>query len=273
MNQSIITCIFFSIAGYLSGSILYAYWIPKILFQKDICALSPDGNPGTANAFVYGGFRAGILALLLELFKGFFPVVLALRTLDIDTPYMIPILIAPVFGHAFPLQFHPKNSNKKGGKAIAVSFGVLLGIFPVVLPVLFLAAAYILFSVVLIIRPHLFRSIITFGVLCLLVFLFVPVLSIDFACLGIALLVIYKHLCAYQNEKLSIRFFFQNSFFKRYLPGNNFGSLFGYQNLNLPLGTWKSVFCIHGPVIFIIYVDSFFSHIYHWLNRKHHARN
>lgn len=61
----------FSIAGYLSGSILYAYWIPKILFQKDICALSPDGNPGTANAFVYGGFRAGILALLLELFKGF----------------------------------------------------------------------------------------------------------------------------------------------------------------------------------------------------------
>ena len=199
MNQSIITYIFFSIAGYLSGSILYAYWIPKILFQKDICALSPDGNPGTANAFVYGGFRAGILALLLELFKGFFPVVLALRTLDIDTPYMIPILIAPVFGHAFPLQFHPKNSNKKGGKAIAVSFGVLL----------FLAAAYILFSVVLIIRPHLFRSIITFGVFCLLVFLFVPVLSIDFACLGIALLVIYKHLCAYQNEKLSIRFFFQ----------------------------------------------------------------
>ncbi|MFR6392557.1 MAG: glycerol-3-phosphate acyltransferase [Roseburia sp.] len=199
----------FSIAGYLSGSILYAYWIPKILFQKDICALSPDGNPGTANAFVYGGFRAGILALLLELFKGFFPVVLALRTLDIDTPYMIPILIAPVLGHAFPLQFHPKNSNKKGGKAIAVSFGVLLGIFPVVLPVLFLAAAYILFSVVLIIQPHLFRSIITFGVFCLLVFLFVPVLSIDFACLGIALLVIYKHLCAYQNEKLSIRFFFQ----------------------------------------------------------------
>ena len=209
MNQSIITCIFFSIAGYLSGSILYAYWIPKILFQKDICALSPDGNPGTANAFVYGGFRAGILALLLELFKGFFPVVLALRTLDIDTPYMIPILIAPVLGHAFPLQFHPKKSNKKGAKAIAVSFGVLLGIFPVVLPVLFLAAAYILFSVVLIIQPHLFRSIITFGVFCLLVFLFVPVLSIDFACLGIALLVIYKHLCAYQNEKLSIRFFFQ----------------------------------------------------------------
>lgn len=113
MNQSIITCIFFSIAGYLSGSILYAYWIPKILFQKDICALSPDGNPGTANAFVYGGFRAGILALLLELFKGFFPVVLALRTLDIDTPYMIPILIAPVLGHAFPLQFHPKTVTKR----------------------------------------------------------------------------------------------------------------------------------------------------------------
>ena len=268
MNQSIITCIFFSIAGYLSGSILYAYWIPKILFQKDICALSPDGNPGTANAFVYGGFWAGILALLSELFKGFFPVVLALRTLDIDTPYMIPILIAPVLGHAFPLQFHPKNSNKKGGKAIAVSFGVLLGIFPVVLPVLFLAAAYILFSVVLIIRPHLFRSIITFWSFSLFRFSPLTLPALELHCLlSISIFALTR------MRNFPSGFSSKNSFFKRYLPGNNFGSLFGYQNLNLPLGTWKSVFCIHGPVIFIIYVDSFFSHIYHWLNRKHHARN
>ena len=71
MNQSIITCIFFSIAGYLSGSILYAYWIPKILFQKDICALSPDGNPGTAgcagrSVHAPTGFREAAKAELFQ---------------------------------------------------------------------------------------------------------------------------------------------------------------------------------------------------------------
>ena len=43
------------IGGYLSGSILYSYLLPKALKGIDITAESPDGNPGTANAFTCAG--------------------------------------------------------------------------------------------------------------------------------------------------------------------------------------------------------------------------
>ena len=50
------TYLFWCTAGYLSGSVLYAYLIPKQFCHVDIRTLSDDGNPGTANAFKYAGF-------------------------------------------------------------------------------------------------------------------------------------------------------------------------------------------------------------------------
>ena len=44
-----------SVLGYLSGSIMYAYLIPKIFLNKDIREESEDGNPGTANVFLNAG--------------------------------------------------------------------------------------------------------------------------------------------------------------------------------------------------------------------------
>lgn len=61
------------------------------------------------------------------------------------------VLAAPVIGHAFPL-FHPRM----GGKAIAVSFGCLLGLYPDLRPVLTLAAFYLIFSLLLVIDPSSF---------------------------------------------------------------------------------------------------------------------
>ena len=67
------------IGGYLSGSVLYSYLLPKALKGIDITAESPDGNPGTANAFTCAGIPIGILVLCMELLKGYLPVHLALR--------------------------------------------------------------------------------------------------------------------------------------------------------------------------------------------------
>ena len=50
----------------------------------------------------------------------------------------------------------------KGGKAIAVSFGCLLGLLPNLSPFFLLAFFYLLFSLLIIIRPHLLRTIITY---------------------------------------------------------------------------------------------------------------
>ena len=69
------------------------------------------------------GTGIGILVLILELFKGFFPVFLAARALNLHHPMFAFVLAAPVMGHAFPL-----SMKFQGGKSIAVSFGVLLGL-------------------------------------------------------------------------------------------------------------------------------------------------
>ena len=60
----------FVIGGYLLGSILFAYVLPKLTRHIDIREMSEDGNPGTYNAFRYGGVICGICVLLT--FEGIF---------------------------------------------------------------------------------------------------------------------------------------------------------------------------------------------------------
>lgn len=45
----------FCLLGYLFGSVTFGYLIPRLIKGVDVRALSSDGNPGTANAFLYGG--------------------------------------------------------------------------------------------------------------------------------------------------------------------------------------------------------------------------
>lgn len=148
--------IFFILYGYLSGSVLYAWVFAHMLKKEDIIGRSKDGNPGTANAFLYGGAVCGILTLTGDLLKGFLPVWLYMRCgRDASTTAlsMALVLTAPVIGHAFSV-FH----RFEGGKGIAVSFGCLLGLMPVWQPVLLLAAFFLLFSLILRITPHFYRT-------------------------------------------------------------------------------------------------------------------
>ena len=70
--------------------------------------------------FRHVGVGLGILVILLELAKGFVPVFLAGRCLDMERAVFGLVLAAPVLGHGWPLW-----DLKGGGKSIAVSFGVL----------------------------------------------------------------------------------------------------------------------------------------------------
>ena len=69
--------ILMSLIGYLSGSVMWAYLIPRIFLDMDICELSEDHNPGSVNVFLNAGVKWGILVLCCELAKGFLPVMLA----------------------------------------------------------------------------------------------------------------------------------------------------------------------------------------------------
>ena len=151
---------------------------------------------------MYGGFFCGLLSLILELAKGFVPVFLGQRFLDTHSLLFIPVLIAPVFGHAFPF-----FRKEKGGKAITASFGVLLGLFPEMRPAVYLAFFFIFFSLIVVVSPHSFRSVVTFGLFALCVLFTVKVPSIQIGSFLITAIVIYRHFIKYLGEPLHIRLF------------------------------------------------------------------
>ena len=145
--------------SFLTGSIMFSQILPQKLMGTDIAALSDDHNPGATNVFVNCGPSLGLLCLFLDLAKGFLPVYLGCKFMDTDNLLFGLILAAPVLGHAIA----PLN-HLKGGKCIACAFGAMLGIIPLsAAGLVILASLYILFSVILKIRPNRVASMITFA--------------------------------------------------------------------------------------------------------------
>ena len=62
--------ILYALFGYISGSVLYAKNFMKLFNKEELIEESKDKNPGTANAFMYGGMTCGIMTLICELLKG-----------------------------------------------------------------------------------------------------------------------------------------------------------------------------------------------------------
>lgn len=150
--------LFMILAGLICGSVLFGSLLPRAMKNIDVTELADDHNPGTANAMKYAGVSVGILCLIGDIFKGAVPVHLSIR-MGLETGSLFPLIMAaPVFGHAYSL-FH----RGKGGKAIAVSFGVLIGLLPLNTVLLaLLVVLYIVNSTLIRIQPHTRRTRITF---------------------------------------------------------------------------------------------------------------
>lgn len=187
--------LFWMIFGYLSGSILFAELLPRWFCHVDIRKISEDGNPGTFNVFQQCGAMMGSLVLALELAKGFFPVHMALQAVNPERWPFALVLAAPVVGHAFPVQH-----IRKGGKSIAVSFGALLGLHPVLLPAVLLAASYLVFSLVVVIGSHAVRSMAAFGMWAAFCCRIPGNEALHLGALLIASVVIGKHLVSEWNH-------------------------------------------------------------------------
>ena len=178
--------VFYIVSGYLCGSILFARVAALILQKGDITVQSADGNPGTANAFLYGGFWCGLLTLCGDLLKGFLPVQMYLKDTGADPGGigLLFVVIAPVMGHIFSVfnGFH-------GGKGIAVTFGCLLGLYPDLRPALVLAFFFLFFSLVVRITPHCDRTVWAYRCAVAGMFLFIDNFYVSAAFLVIALAV------------------------------------------------------------------------------------
>ena len=157
-EDKMLTTIGFILFGYFTGSLLFARYFSNLFCGKDVTVDTPDSNPGTYNAYTYGGFWCGALTLVCDLLKGFLPVFLYIRVSGGTPLGLVLVMSAPALGHIFPI-WHKFD----GGKGIAVSFGVLLGLAPNMLPVLTLALTYLLFSLVFKVNPHFYRLILTYS--------------------------------------------------------------------------------------------------------------
>ena len=143
-----------AILAYLIGSIPVAYIFGRVLKGLDIREHG-SGNMGATNAFRVLGKGPGIVVLILDIVKGIIPVTLVANAFGLgDALSLVIISVAAVAGHNWTIFL-----GFKGGKGMATSLGVLIGL-AIQLPglrivlglatliwlVLFLALGYVSFA-------------------------------------------------------------------------------------------------------------------------------
>lgn len=118
------------LAGYLLGSLPTAVWVGKYKYDIDI-RKHGSFNAGATNTFRVLGKQAGTLVLLVDVLKGVLSVLLPFFLFEYgwgsDTLIQLKIVagIAAVLGHIFPI-----FAKFNGGKGVATSLGVIIGLHP-----------------------------------------------------------------------------------------------------------------------------------------------
>lgn len=115
--------------SYLIGSISFAFFIAKA-HGIDLRKVG-SGNLGSTNLARACGKKWAYICFLLDFLKGFLPTFVAkffIISEQIDSLSLALWLaagVAAILGHMFPFYL-----NFRGGKGVATSFGVVLGIWP-----------------------------------------------------------------------------------------------------------------------------------------------
>jgi glycerol-3-phosphate acyltransferase PlsY len=110
------------LAAFSLGALPFSVILGRLFLRKDITEYG-DGNPGAANVFRAGGNKLGYLAVLLDIAKGAPIVFLSYAFFDLPYISVVIIAVSAVMGHAFS-----PFLRWRGGKSIAVTFGVLIAL-------------------------------------------------------------------------------------------------------------------------------------------------
>jgi glycerol-3-phosphate acyltransferase PlsY len=170
------------IASYALGSIPTGLWLGQRLRGIDIREHGSK-NIGATNTMRVLGKKLGAIALACDIAKGLIPVLIAQRYGEWA---YLPIVcgVAAILGHTFSFFV-----NFKGGKGVATSAGVFMGLAP--LPML---VAVVVFGLVLALtRMVSAGSILAATAMTISVFLLPTPFPIQVLTVVVALLVIYKH--------------------------------------------------------------------------------
>jgi glycerol-3-phosphate acyltransferase PlsY len=108
-----------TIFSYTCGSIPFGLILTKIFLGKDVRKIG-SGNIGATNVLRTGNKYIAIITLLLDISKGFIPVIISQEFFP-DYVHLSGLLT--FLGHLFPIWL-----NFKGGKGVATYLGVLIGL-------------------------------------------------------------------------------------------------------------------------------------------------
>lgn len=122
-NENMLVNLILLFIAYLLGSIPSGLWIGQTFFNINIREHG-SGNTGTTNTFRILGPKAGTIVFVIDFLKG---TLAALLPLIFHAQGISPIVfgLLAVLGHTFPI-----FAQFKGGKAVATSAGMLLGVAP-----------------------------------------------------------------------------------------------------------------------------------------------
>lgn len=176
--------VIFILIAYLLGSIPSALIVGKVGYNIDVREHG-SRNLGATNAFRVLGTKAGIIVTLSDILKGTIATLIPLFAslyFDIEVSRLI-IGIFAVLGHTYPI-----FAKFKGGKAVATSGGIILGINP-----LLFIAIIATFIVTLYLTKYVSLSSMLTGVVATVIAAFLNDLLLFFMILSLTIFVIYRH--------------------------------------------------------------------------------
>ncbi|WP_027179934.1 glycerol-3-phosphate 1-O-acyltransferase PlsY [Maridesulfovibrio bastinii] len=115
--------IFWLVFAYFLGSLPFGLFVAKIS-----CGIDPrqegSKNTGATNVARLCGFGYGVAALVLDLAKGFIPVIMA-SSYSQNWLFLSLVTVAAILGHVYSIFL-----DMKGGKAVATTIGAFLALAP-----------------------------------------------------------------------------------------------------------------------------------------------
>ena len=123
--------ILFAISAYVLGSIPTAIWLGKAKYGIDVREHGSN-NAGATNTFRVLGKKPGVVVLFIDILKGFIAVFLPFifGIGEWGSNHLIEVqlvaALCAVSGHVLPI-----FANLRGGKGVATSLGVIVGVHPI----------------------------------------------------------------------------------------------------------------------------------------------
>lgn len=176
--------IIFGFIGYLLGSIPSALIVSKVGYNIDIREHG-SGNLGATNAFRVLGIKPGIIVIISDILKGTVATLVPLIGLyffDIEVSRLL-IGIFAVLGHTYPL-----FAKFKGGKAVATSGGIILGVYPILFLIMVLT-----FLITLYLSKYVSLSSMVTGIVASIITLFMKNLILFILIVALTIFVFIRH--------------------------------------------------------------------------------